>query len=164
LRIRVTGPESSGKSTLARALAWALDGHYVAEQARSYLGERGGHYERGDLIHILHRQLEAEQMSSASVLCCDTGPEVLRIWSEVKYGTCAPALLRAFHEVSYDLTFLCAPDLPWQADPLREHPDPGDRQALFGRYRALLPTAITLRGGDRTEAALRTVMAYLRRS
>jgi len=32
----------------------------------------------------------------------------------------------------YDLFLLCKPDLPWEADPLRENPD--DREELYQRY------------------------------
>ncbi|MCB0529961.1 MAG: hypothetical protein KDC65_15905, partial [Saprospiraceae bacterium] len=35
-----------------------------------------------------------------------------------------------------DLYLLCAPDFPWQPDPLREHPE--ERNVLFGLYRVLL--------------------------
>jgi nicotinamide riboside kinase len=37
---------------------------------------------------------------------------------------------------NFDHYFLCAPDIPWEADPLRENPD--DRQQLFEFYLATL--------------------------
>jgi nicotinamide riboside kinase len=52
MTILVTGPESSGKTTLALNLAWALDGVYVAEAARDYLEERKGDYNEADLPEI----------------------------------------------------------------------------------------------------------------
>ena len=166
--IRVTGPESSGKSTLARALAWALDGRYVAEAARDYLGRRGGRYVAADLPLILDAQLRAEDAARATpagFVVCDTGPEVIDVWARVKYDHSPPRVRRAVAERSYDLTLLCAPDLPWQPDPLREHPDPAARAALWQRYRTTLAgtagSLVEISGGGRAEQALRAVFAAL---
>lgn len=142
----ITGPESSGKTTLARHLARTLDGCYVAEAARDYLEQRDGKYTEADLPKIWELQAAAEdtaRASSAAFVICDTGPEVIRIWAEVKYGRCPEAILRASEERYYDLVLLCAPDLPWVEDPLRESPDVADRDNLFRRYLALLPAERT---------------------
>ena len=40
------------------------------------------------------------------------------------------------HAQQYDLAFLAAPDVPWEADGIRE--DPGGRQRVFDLYRELL--------------------------
>jgi NadR type nicotinamide-nucleotide adenylyltransferase len=160
LFILVTGPESSGKTTLARQLAWALDGVFVAEAARDYLELQGSNYDEADLLKIWQQQAEAEdtaRASSASFVVCDTGPEVIRIWAEVKYGRCPPEVLHACTERSYDLILLCMPDLPWVPDPLREAPDLAQREALFARYRELLPKAIRIRGENRLEDAIRVI-------
>ncbi len=156
----MSGPESSGKSTLARQLAWALDGLYVAEAARTYLHQTDGAYQEENLVDILQLQLQAEDRAAvASFVICDTGPEVLQVWSEVKYGRVAEKIVRAGAMRSYDLTLLCAPDLPWRADPLRESPDRRERQRLFDRYREMLPEATVISGGDRTVQALRRMRA-----
>jgi NadR type nicotinamide-nucleotide adenylyltransferase len=157
LTILVTGPESSGKTTLARQLAWALDGRFVAEAARDYLEERGGEYDAADLPLIWQQQAEAEdtaRASSASFVICDTGPEVIRVWAEVKYGRSPAEVLLACAERNYDLVLLCAPDLPWAPDPLREAPDLIQREALFARYRELLPKAVVISGRSRIEKAM----------
>lgn len=162
--LRITGPESSGKTTLALQLAAALDGVYVAEAARRYLEARNGAYEEQDLTHIWAAQQEAEdsaRASSASFVICDTGPEVIAVWAAVKYGTIPPVVHQAVRSRSYDLTFLCAPDLPWEADPLRETPLPEDRAALFERYRALVPDAVIIHGTARIEQALRAVYSTI---
>ena len=167
MKILVTGPESAGKSTLARGLAWVLDGIYVEEQARSYLHARGGHYTAEDLPRILAQQLSAERQAVAlnsSFVLCDTGAEVIRVWSEVKYGGCDPFVLNAFHDSSYDLTLLCAPDIPWAHDKLRESRSQEEREALFHRYRSILPNAIIIDEKHRLERALSIVIDYSRRS
>lgn len=162
-RILVTGPESSGKSTLARQLAWALDGIYVPEFARSYLQQTSGYYTEEDLVRIWQGQLSAEQCApqllEGALLVCDTGPYVLHVWSEVKYGRIAPVIVQAVETANYDLVLLCKPDLPWQADPLREHPSQADRTHLFGRYVQLLDTQQQpykiIAGNHRIEQAMR---------
>ncbi|WP_420460670.1 AAA family ATPase [Neolewinella sp.] len=164
MTIRITGPESSGKTTLAQALAWSLDGWLVAEQARPYLAELGRPYQEHDLPLIWEAQQRAEytaRSSGASFIICDTGPEVIRIWSKVKYGRCAASVLSACKVVPYDLTLLCAPDLPWTYDPMREHPEGGARWGLFARYRELLPNAGVVRAEYRIEQAVTYVNEWL---
>lgn len=162
MTILVTGPESSGKTTLARNLARALDGVYVAEVARDYLTECNGDYNEADLPAIWAKQKEAEdaaRASSASFVVCDTGPEVIRIWAEVKYGRCPVEVLLAAEQRAYDLVLLCRPDLPWVPDPLRETPDRLARLALFDRYREVLSgqNVVVIEGQNRLKLALRAV-------
>jgi nicotinamide riboside kinase len=140
-----------------------LDGVYVAEAARDYLEARNkGHYTEADLPLIWAKQREAEdtaRASSASFVVCDTGPEVIRIWAEVKYGRCPEDVLQATKERNYDLVFLCQPDLPWAPDPLREAPDEQARRALFDRYVSVLKPIdyIIISGLNRLEVALQAV-------
>lgn len=136
-KILITGPESSGKSELAAHLAEDFACPWVPEYARDYLGALSRPYREEDLGRILEGQLAAERAladPSRPYLFCDTGPEVILIWSEVKYGRVAPALSRAVANQAYDLHLLCYPDLPWTPDPFREAPEAGMRQKLFDRY------------------------------
>lgn len=57
--ITIVGPESSGKTTLARELASLLGCPWVPEYAREYLEGLGSPYEVGDLGKIAERQMEA---------------------------------------------------------------------------------------------------------
>ena len=107
------------------------------------------------MIWEAQRHAERHARSSgASFVICDTGPEVIRIWSEVRYGRCAASVRSACREVQYDLTLLCTPDLPWTYDPLREHPDVAARWALFARYQRMVPGAVEVRGSNRVAQAL----------
>lgn len=129
-RILITGPESSGKTTLCRALATHFDTPWVSEYARSYLDQLDRPYEEADLLHIARGQRTVEEELSTQAtnwLFCDTGPLVLRIWLREKFNQVYPALETAWQLHPYAGIILCAPDIPWEADPLRENPDDRDR-------------------------------------
>lgn len=57
--ITIVGPESSGKTTLARELATRYGARWVPEYARKYLDELGRPYQENDLNRIAEGQLEA---------------------------------------------------------------------------------------------------------
>ena len=59
LRIAVTGPESSGKTTLCGALAEHYQVCYIPEYARTYLELTQGQYQCTDLEIIAQGQLES---------------------------------------------------------------------------------------------------------
>jgi NadR type nicotinamide-nucleotide adenylyltransferase len=134
-RIAITGPESTGKSWLAENLASHYRTGWVPEYAREYLENLGRPYGQDDIVKIATGQLNRESSlakAAAGYLFCDTELLVTKIWSEVKYGSCDPWILSQVETNHYDLYLLCDIDLPWEYDPLREHPD--RRQFLFNRY------------------------------
>ena len=66
--ITIVGPESSGKTTLARQLAAELGCPWVPEYAREYLEQRGGYYDESDLEMIAEGQMKviSEQLAVGS--------------------------------------------------------------------------------------------------
>lgn len=133
LRFAITGPESSGKSTLAEKLASTFNASFVPEFARSYLLERNGIYTQHDLPIIAKEQQKAwEQGAKSELLFCDTEMLVLKIWSSYKYNFVDESIEQAFKAQQFDHYFLCRPDIPWEEDPLREHPE--EREQLFQLY------------------------------
>lgn len=145
-RIAIVGPECSGKTTLCETLAHAYRTAYTKEYARHYLEENGPGYIEADLLHIAMGQLMVEAESQellkkhgGEYLFCDTDMLTLRIWSEEKFCRCAAALMKLSTDVRYDHWLLCAPDMPWEPDPLRENPH--DRDRLFGVYEQHLKAA-----------------------
>lgn len=139
LKIAVVGPESSGKTTLCEALMLQRQAWMVSEVAREFLGELERPYVEADLLAIAKAQAENEDMVTEElngVMVCDTDLITMRIWSEEKYGRCDPWILRQSEERHYDLWLLCKPDIPWEADPLRENPH--DRDRLFMVYEGML--------------------------
>lgn len=138
-----TGPESTGKTTLATQLSDLLQAPLVTEISREYLHEKfradpGFSYQQQDLLTIAHQQHQQEAALLAhapEAIVCDTDLLVLMVWSEVRYGACDPWIKTTF-EASLATTertyLLCDHNIPWQPDPLREHPD--ERVGLFARY------------------------------
>ena len=125
LRVSLTGPESTGKSTLAAQLAVHYRTSFAPEFAREYLALSGPHYTVGDLEEIARGQLAAEIEAEArahDVVFCDSDLLVIKIWAEHAFGTCPEWVLKRIDEQQYDLVLLMGVDLPWQPDPLREHP------------------------------------------
>lgn len=136
----ITGPESAGKTTLAKALSEHLGAPYVEEYARTYLRGLERPYDADDLLAIAQGQVntmrQAAIQSKAPYIICDTDLTVMKIWSEVKYGFCHPWIDKTLREAPADLYLLCRPDIPWADDPLRENPK--DRPLLFDLYHTLL--------------------------
>lgn len=136
-RIAITGPESTGKSTLSAQLAEALSCPWRPEAARAYLTGLNRLYEEGDLYHIFRKQQDAEEAllrQKPQFLVLDTEETVLRIWSEEKFGRCDLRILQSLAENPPHLYLLTGIDLPWEPDPLREHPNPADRLRLWKMY------------------------------
>lgn len=134
-KVAVIGPECTGKSELSEFLAGHFHTEWVPEYARGYINNLVRPYEQHDLLAIAHGQtrLEDEWMQdSNNVLICDTNLYVIKIWSEFKFGTCDKTILEQIATRKYDLYLLTAIDLPWEDDPLREHPH--KREQLYEIY------------------------------
>jgi NadR type nicotinamide-nucleotide adenylyltransferase len=134
-RIAITGPESTGKSELAKRLANHYHTVWVPEYARIYLDQLNRNYHEEDLLAIANGQLALQkkyESQSGGYIFYDTEMLVLKIWSEYKYGKCHPWILQQAERQNFDLYLLCNIDLPWEYDPQREHPD--HREELFDLY------------------------------
>ena len=139
-RILILGPESTGKSTLAEKLAMHFAEPWVPEVAREYLEKLDRPYAYEDLLQIGKKQMRTEDelaMQAHNYLFCDTDLRVIQVWSQHRFGKVDPWVLEEIARRTYDLILLCATDLPWQADPLREHPDLEMRQQFFEIYKQL---------------------------
>jgi NadR type nicotinamide-nucleotide adenylyltransferase len=139
LRVALTGPESTGKTTLSRQLAAHYHTVWAPEYARQYLEENGPNYTLPDLEKIALGQLQAETTAAEQaarlgrpVVLFDTDLLVIKIWSEHAFGHCPEWVLRQIEHQRYDLILLLGVDLPWEPDPLREHPN--HRQYFYDLY------------------------------
>jgi nicotinamide riboside kinase len=133
IRLAVTGPESSGKTTLATAVSNFYNGKFVPEYAREYLHALGRGYQQCDLPKIAQKQFDLNNADvSFPLVICDTEMTVMRIWHRYKFNMNDKLIDGLFQIQSFDHLFLCMPDIPWEPDSLREHP--GERELLFELY------------------------------
>jgi nicotinamide riboside kinase len=140
---------------------------WVPEVARAYLEGLNRPYTYEDLLLIGKRQLSLEDELAATAkhfLFCDTDLRVIQVWSQHRFGKVDPWVLEEIARRTYDLILLCAPDLPWQEDPLREHPELEMRQQFFAQYLQLTEQSgfpFTIVSGD-ASARLRTSVEAIR--
>lgn len=135
IKVAITGPESSGKTTLTKALAEHYGVAPIPEYAREFLEENGLEYSQADLDDIAEGHEENLQIfltESSPINVVDTDFVVLKVWSEYKYGFASSQINSLVSQNHFDLHILCAPDIPWEEDVMRENPD--DRHVLFERY------------------------------
>lgn len=139
IRIAVTGPESTGKSMLCAALAKELNGVVIPEYARDYLEELPQPYTREDVLTIArtqHSMVNEAFLGKNPVVISDTELLVISIWLNHRYGDSDPWVEEQLKQQKFDIYLLCNIDLPWQEDPLREHPHL--RNHFFNLYRQRL--------------------------
>lgn len=143
IKIALFGPESTGKTTLAKQLAAHYETEWVPEFARDYLQKRweeNQHIcEADDMLPIAYGQmsLENEKLSSAKkYLFCDTNLMVTKVFSEIYYGFCDPLLNEEALEHEYDLFFLTDIDVPWEKDDIRDKPE--GRETVFSVFKQTL--------------------------
>jgi NadR type nicotinamide-nucleotide adenylyltransferase len=143
-RICVTGPESTGKTTLARRLAEALSTVWVPEASRLYAERIDRPLDASDVTPIAREHVRladqgsaAAVASGASTLVLDTDLVSTIVYSRFYYDMVPPWIARAERIRRADLYLLCDVDVPWIADGVRDQP--AEREAMFDRFlRALL--------------------------
>jgi len=143
IKIALFGPESTGKTTLAKQLAAYYNTEWVPEFARDYLQLKWEENQQictlEDMMPIAYGQvaLENEKLKAAKkYLFCDTNLMVTKVFSEVYYGFCNPNLMDAAIEHEYDLFFLTDIDVPWEKDDIRDKPE--GRETVFSVFRQTL--------------------------
>lgn len=160
-KIAITGPESTGKTVLAKQLADHYKTIWIPEYSRKYLEKADGLYLEKDLFKILKGQINAEiELASKAnkFLFCDTDPLVIWIWSQVKYASVDQRIEKILQDHHYDFYLLTSPDLAWQKDELRE--SEGQLNELFEMYLNKLNdlgrsyAIISGSGTDRLECAI----------
>lgn len=135
LKIAFTGPESSGKTTMAELIAKVYSTTFIPEYAREFLKDKTT-YTLADLDVIAKKQVELCKTSKNKLVISDTEMAVMLIWSQEKFKEVSPIIQHLWELQDFDHLFLCAPDIPWEADKLRENPL--DRERLFQLYEELL--------------------------
>jgi nicotinamide riboside kinase len=125
LKIILTGPESCGKTTLARQLAKHFDVPLVEEYVREYFEKKQTpQYQEADLKEIAMGQMAAEKKvenilfkqftrknrtKKPLFFICDTDILTIKIWSEEKYGRCDEWIMDQFQISDFKFQI---PDIP----------------------------------------------------
>jgi nicotinamide riboside kinase len=133
MRISICGPESTGKTTLAKQ----LHNHFphsglVLEYAREFLAKQPS-YTYYDLpVMALGQKALAEECLATKMCFLDTDALTFVIWSKYVFKRIDPEIWRWYLCSLPDFYLLCKDDLPWEYDPLREHPH--ERAEIFAIY------------------------------
>lgn len=167
-RVVLNGAESTGKTTLAAALAARLETVWVPECGRTYWEgrryRRDQSWEAAEFVRIVEQQAALEDALarlSRCVLFADTDALASAVWAERYLGQLPDALLAMAACRAPDLTLICAPDLRWVQDGTRE--SQGERLAMHHRTIALCEqlgrrwTCIEGQGDQRLQQALTAV-------
>lgn len=120
-RVCLLGGESSGKTTLAAALAVRLGTAWVPEVGRMRWEEQGGRLAYADMLAIAQDQLALENRLAVQArrwLVCDSSALTTVFYSRHDYGAVDPRV-QALAQRPYAHTFVCAPDFPFVQDGTR---------------------------------------------
>ena len=124
IRVAILGAESTGKSTLAAALAQRHHTLWVPEYLREFVETEQRLPFEEDQLRIARVQMVREDAAAAAAsvrgfLFCDTTPFMTALYSGVYWGRVDPALAALDLRHDYAVTLVAAPDLPWVADGLQ---------------------------------------------
>ena len=134
-RVLITGPESCGKTTLAKELARIYDTTWTPEYAREYIED----YMDNDMsnLSVLHmnrfcrghwRQEEYAHKNARHVTFSDTSAIETYIYAHTMLPENEACHVFADSYIDpdrYDLVLLLKPDIPWEEEPQRTY---GDRR------------------------------------
>lgn len=172
LRVAILGPESTGKTELAKSLAEYFQVDWVPEFARAYVESLSRPYEYEDVCRIAAHQIDEELFyenhpnDGKKFVFFDTDLIITKVWFDYKYGKVPKFLQERLNCHFFDFYLLCYPDLPWQPDSVREHGD--DREFFFNWYKQEIEktgksvSIITGIGNERLQNAIRALTSFVR--
>ena len=180
LKIGLVGPESTGKSTLAAALAEHYGTAWIPEYARAYVGALARPYTYQDVCHIAEQnRREANTLPTApadgaplvisqrhSFLFFDTELIITKVWLDEVYGHRPEWLTSPIPEnCRMDYYLLLTPDIAAVPDPLRENLSQPARERLFRIYQQEIEatgrpyTIVAGQGAERLASAISAINA-----
>jgi len=120
-KVCIYGPESTGKSTLTKELAYYYSTEYVSEVARDILGDRHVIYEDIPFIAKAHAEgILKKEKTANKILFCDTDIITTKIYSK-HYFNKVPDFDQWIYEANtFDHYLFCDIDVPWVEDPQRD--------------------------------------------
>jgi NadR type nicotinamide-nucleotide adenylyltransferase len=163
IRVVLTGSESTGKTTLATRLATYYGAEFVPEFVREFAVRQCGSIGFGDHGPIARGQmaLEDEHTAGAPALVIqDTDLLSTVVYSDHYFGKCPEWIAEAAAARRPDLYLLCAIDVPWVADDVRDRGHMREEmQALFAVAVAAARTPVIVITGGWEERFQRAVDA-----
>jgi NadR type nicotinamide-nucleotide adenylyltransferase len=126
-RVAILGAESTGKSTLAAALATHYNTLWVPEYLREFVETHQRTPKETDQFFIAATQVRYEENAAKqarSFLFCDTTPLMTALYSRFYFGRIDAPLQALATTQAYDFTIVTPPTSPWVPDGLmRESPE-----------------------------------------
>ncbi len=176
LKIVLFGPESTGKTTLAKQLSEYYKEPWVPEYMRVFLEKKWEISQKGiekdDVLVIAEGQIDEENVLSAKaekLLFLDTNLLEIKIYCEYYYnGFCPAEIKNAAAQHKYHHYFLTGIDVPWELDNLRDRPN--DREIMFRTFEreliqnSLPYTLVTGNQGDRLKKAVTIIEELLKKN
>lgn len=133
MKVLVSGPESTGKTTISKYIAAHFGGIYISEFAREYLEKHGSEYNEKDLLFFaIETTKQYHNPRKSELEIHDTSLIDIVVWSLYKYDRCDPKIEEMTKQLDFDLIFLATPEVPWTEDPLRENEN--NRQDLYDLF------------------------------
>jgi NadR type nicotinamide-nucleotide adenylyltransferase len=123
VRVVLIGVESTGKSTMAEALANRLETRWVPEFGREYSGAKTDSWNTADFVVIAQRQQEMENSAAEDakrVLICDTNAVATSVWHRRYMGVYSEQVDAIAQQDRVDLYLLTTPDFPFVQDGTRD--------------------------------------------
>lgn len=164
----VTGPECTGKTTLAAALADIFAAPWTPEAARRFAERAGEPLSAATVAPIARLSMRMEDEARAAsppLLIRDTDLVSTVVYARHYYGALEEWIRTEAVARRGGLYLLCAPDLPWTADGIRDRPAQREQlHADFARTLAELGASVAEvrgTGEGRTLAAVASVRAFL---
>jgi NadR type nicotinamide-nucleotide adenylyltransferase len=143
IRVCLTGPESTGKSTLAQRLAEWAGTEWVPEASRVYAERKGAPLTASDVGPIAWEHIALADAAAARVrerggalLILDADLLSTVIYARHYYGRTPAWIERRERERRADLYLLCDVDVPWVPDGIRDRPE--TREELFALFERAL--------------------------
>ena len=141
-RVVLTGSESTGKTTLAEALARHYRVEWVPEFVRGYAEQKGAPLTAHDVEPIARGQIalaDAALADAEGLLLLDTDLFSTLVYARHYYGEIPAWIAPAALARRADLYLLCGIDVPWSPDPQRDRPHA--REAMQTLFRETLDGA-----------------------
>ena len=142
-QVCVTGPESTGKTTLAQRLAELANTEWVPEASRVYAEREGAELHASDVEPIAREHIrladagaERARAAGKQLLVLDTDLLSTVVYSRHYYRMVPPWVERKERARRADLYLLCDIDVPWIADGIRDRP--ASRDEMFALFRDAL--------------------------